>query len=181
MKKRCCVSALLLALLAVLPATVAEPAPTPSPAPQILEKLADVVGVFWQGKDLEAQKRTMADCRNVGTALMAWVTDQLSAAAAAGTVFHMDDYPLSSYEEMKARLVPMYITELPRTDGWGHPYEYRVAWNKPLAEHVFLVRSPGKDGEFSGSEYEGGSFDPEEVDQDIVWADGFFVRWPQAK
>jgi hypothetical protein len=24
-----------------------------------------------------------------------------------------------------------------------------------------------------------GPFDPTDRDQDIVWADGFFVRWPQ--
>ena len=31
----------------------------------------------------------------------------------------------------------------------------------------------------SGTTYTVTSFDPTDYDQDIVWADGFFVRWPQ--
>lgn len=154
--------------------TLAEPAPKP----QILEQLSDLVDNLWEHQDKKAQTQTMADCRNIGNALMAWVVDNVSAAAAGADVYDMESYPLSSYEEMEARLVPTYIQELPRTDGWGHPFEYRVAWDNPRASHVILVRSPGKDGEFSGSTYESGSFDPDDVDQDIVWGDGFFLRWP---
>ncbi len=54
-----------------------------------------------------------------------------------------------------------------------------MAWDDPTARHVILVRRPGKDGKFSGSTYEAGSFDPDDVDQDIVWADGFFIKWPE--
>ena len=35
------------------------------------------------------------------------------------------------------------------------------------------------DQTFSGGSYQAAAFDPTDYDQDIVWADGFFVRWPQ--
>lgn len=169
-------------VIIVLLAWVPHPSPAlaePAPEPQILEGLGELVGALWTPADEKAQIRTMADCRNLGNALMAWVTDELSAASAGADTFDVEVYPLSSYEEMKEHLVPRYIQELPRTDGWGHPYEFRVAWDDPLSRHVIFVRSPGKDGEFSGSTYEKGAFDPDDMDQDIIWADGFFVRWPE--
>ncbi|MFP5288928.1 MAG: hypothetical protein ACLGI9_24540, partial [Thermoanaerobaculia bacterium] len=66
-------------------------------------------------------------------------------------------------------------------DGWGHPYEYYLNVENPLAPQVMGIRSPGRDGEFSAVSYTVGPFDPYDFDEDIVWADGFFVRWPQAK
>jgi hypothetical protein len=48
----------------------------------------------------------------------------------------------------------------------------------PLAAQVMSLRSPGRDGFFADNSYEITSFDPEAFDEDIVWADGFFVRWP---
>jgi hypothetical protein len=41
------------------------------------------------------------------------------------------------------------------------------------------IRSAGRDGAFSGDTYTAGAFDPLDYDQDIVWADGVFIRWPQ--
>ena len=38
--------------------------------------------------------------------------------------------------------------------------------------------SSGRDKTFTTT-YTTGPFDPTDYDQDIVWADGFFVRWPQ--
>ena len=43
------------------------------------------------------------------------------------------------------------------------------------------IRSPGRDGKYSATEYSVTPFDPVDFDEDIVWADGFFVRWPQKK
>jgi hypothetical protein len=73
------------------------------------------------------------------------------------------------------------MQELPKTDAWGHAYEYYVDSENPLAQTVMLIRSPGRDGKFSGSVYQVGSFEPGSFDEDIVWADGFFVRWPEAQ
>lgn len=40
------------------------------------------------------------------------------------------------------------------------------------------TRSPGRDGEFSGDTYTVSQFPGGSYDGDIVWADGFFARWP---
>lgn len=81
-------------------------------------------------------------------------------------------------EELEKLLVPQYLTSLPKTDGWGHAYEYYLNVANPLAPQVMAIRSPGRDGIASGSVYSVAKFAPDNFDEDIVWADGFFVRWP---
>jgi hypothetical protein len=44
-----------------------------------------------------------------------------------------------------------------------------------------LIRSQGRDKDFDSDEYTVTSFDSTDYDQDIVWADGFMVRWPSPK
>jgi hypothetical protein len=132
------------------------------------------------------QKRTISDIRNVGTAMFSWLTDQAGAAAAGQSQTEtppvdLKSYPPISYEELEKVLVPTYLTELPKTDGWGHPYEYYLNVQDPMAQQVMMIRSPGKDGKFSDALYSVGAFEPNDLDQDIVWADGYFVRWPEAK
>jgi hypothetical protein len=43
------------------------------------------------------------------------------------------------------------------------------------------IRSPGNDGTFSGNRYELGAFQPGDANQDLVWMNGFFIRWPERK
>jgi hypothetical protein len=136
--------------------------------------------------DDAAQKRTVADIRNTGTAMFSWLTDQLGAAAAGQSQTDMTQtrtdlrqYSQISAQELAKLLVPQYIQSVPETDGWGNPYEYYLNVTDPTARQVMSIRSPGKDGRFSGDDYTVGSFTPSNYDEDIVWADGFFVRWPQ--
>jgi hypothetical protein len=137
--------------------------------------------------DGQAQKRTVADIRNVGTAMFSWLTDQVGAAAAGQSqteaesqLVELRQYPPVFREDLEKVLVPHYLQRLPETDGWGHPYEYYLNTADPLAPQVMGIRSPGRDGKFSAFSYAVGAFDPNDFDEDIVWMDGFFVRWPQA-
>jgi len=136
--------------------------------------------------DDAAQKRTVADIRNTGTAMFSWLTDQLGAAAAGQSQTDMTQirtdlrqYSPISAQELAELLVPQYIQSVPETDGWGHPYEYYLNVADPLQKQVMSIRSPGKDGRFSADDYTTGPFTPSNYDEDIVWSDGFFVRWPQ--
>lgn len=136
--------------------------------------------------DAAAQKRTLADIRNTGTAMFSWLTDQVGAAAAGQSQTEpsdvdMDRYPVLSREELQQILVPQYMQTVPERDGWGHPYEYYLNVEDLMAVHVMGIRSPGRDGRFSADSYTVTAFDPDDLDEDIVWADGFFVRWPQKK
>ena len=132
------------------------------------------------------QKRTMGDVRDSGTAWFAWLTDQYGAAAAAGaTPSKYSMPPTVTYTTVKDDLVPQYIQELPENDAWGNALVWcRQATDDLLTEpNVMAIGSPGRDGAAvratCDSEVDSGAFAPTDYDQDIVWADGFFVAYPQ--
>ncbi|HWM90128.1 MAG TPA: hypothetical protein VN493_05125 [Thermoanaerobaculia bacterium] len=157
---------------------------------QVDEDIVWVDGAFvrWPSiplSDRQAQARTVVDVRNVGTAMFSWLIDQVGLAppgpprvSEALTVDFLL-YPEISHSDLESLLVPQYIQSVPELDGWGHPYDYRLNTANPLAQQVMAIRSPGRDGAFSGNSYAVGSFDPDHFDEDIAWADGFFVRWPE--
>ena len=129
------------------------------------------------------QKRTVADVRNTGTAMFSWLTDQVGAAAAGQTTTDQVDLTkytkITSIDTVKAVLVPQYLQAIPVKDGWKVNYEYYLETEKVLKRTVMAIRSSGRDGTFAGTTYTVQGFDPTDYDQDIVWADGFFVSWPQ--
>ena len=127
------------------------------------------------------QKRTVADERIVGTAMFAWVTDEVGAAAAGGVATNVDLalYPTIDLDDLRTLLVPVYIEAVPVLDGWKRPYGYYCNVADPHARHVLAIASTGADGTSAGSTYNVGGFDPTDYDQDIVWTDGYFARWPQ--
>lgn len=129
------------------------------------------------------QKRSVADLRIVGTAMMAWLTDENGAAAAAGQAVTVDMsvYPVVTLPALEAEMVPQYIQEIPLRDAWKNDYEYRLDQADPTGSETMAIRCRGRNGTFDGASYTVGSFQPTDYDQDIVWADGQFVRWPEAQ
>ena len=129
------------------------------------------------------QKRTVADMRNVGTAQMSWLTDQVGAAAAgqAVTTISLSQYGAEvDHANLISLLVPQYIQDIPQRDGWKQDYLYYLQTNNVLAQNVMAICSKGRDNAgCGGTAYTASPFDPTEYPQDILWADGFFVRWPQ--
>jgi type II secretion system protein G len=129
------------------------------------------------------QKRVMSEERIIGTAMMIWLTDQTGAAAAGTSIDQVDitDYgDALTAAQLAQELVPQYIETIPELDGWKRPYEYYLKLEDfHEAQQVMAVRSPGRDGVYLGDVYEPGAFDPTDYSQDIIWADGLFVRWPQ--
>ena len=126
------------------------------------------------------QKRTMGDIRNVGTAWFSWLTDQYGAAAAAGqdTTYTMPD----AYTTISDDLIPRYIQEIPTTDSWGGDLVFCRADDVVAATNAMAIGSPGQDGTASqaacGGDVTPGTYDPTDYPQDIVWADGFFIYYP---
>jgi len=128
------------------------------------------------------QKRTVGDMRNVGAAWFSWLTDQVGAAA-AGQGYDFDGIgAVISAAELQSTLFPsttfFYIQTVPQNDGWGSSYEYRLNASSLLGSQVMGIRSNGRDGSASGNPYSLGAFIATDYDQDIVWADGFFVAYP---
>ena len=69
--------------------------------------------------DGDAQKRTIADIRNTGTAMFSWLTDQVGAGAAGQSQtaepfdeVDMDEYSVLSAEELREILVPQYMQQV---------------------------------------------------------------------
>jgi len=127
------------------------------------------------------QKRTVADERNTGTAWMSWLTDQLSAASAGqATVTWASVYSIDVTSNIVATLTPtstfFYMQNVPLTDGWKGSFQY--AWSGAvLNARVLAIRSGGRDKTFTAS-YSVGPFMATDYDQDIVWGDGYFLRYP---
>jgi type IV pilus assembly protein PilA len=124
------------------------------------------------------QKRTVADMRNAGTAMFSWLTDQVGAAA---TMVDLGSYgTVATGTTLTTVLVPQYLQSVPVVDGWKTQFDYYLKTAKPLDPQVMAIHSYGRDKTkqlTSGINVT--SFDPTDYDQDILWADGFFVRWPQ--
>jgi general secretion pathway protein G len=127
------------------------------------------------------QKRTVADIRNTGTAMFSWLTDQVGAAAAGQGTVTLASYVSISQANLSTLLVPVYMQDVPKVDGWKGDYDfYLKTGTRVLEQQVMLIRSQGRGHTAdSTSGYTVTSFDPTDYAQDIVWADGFFVRWPQ--
>lgn len=161
---------------------------TAAPPPQSDSRPSDGAQDSGRKADEQAQRRTVVETRDIGTAMFSWVVDQVGAGAAgqsqvegAVTIVDLKKFPLISHRELYKILVPTYLQSIPKTDGWGHPYEFHLNVANPLARQVITVRSPGRDGRYSATSYSVGPFAPEDFDEDIVWADGYFVQWPHVK
>ena len=134
------------------------------------------------------QKRTMADARNGGTAMVTWLTDQVGAAA-AGAPVDVGSWNTADgtwdYGEVAAVLEPRYVQSLPQRDGWKHPFGFFLATTNPLASHVMAVYSGGRDSAYTGTGaptldfQSSGPYEPTSYDNDIFWADGYFLSWPE--
>jgi len=132
------------------------------------------------------QKRTVADMRNTGTAWLSWVTDQASAAAAGGGSTSWSGQGMTDKDHgwLLATLHPtntfFYMQEVPALDGWKYSFVFAYGGN-PLAAKVAAIGAGARNGPMgalSGVTTTIGGFTPTNYDQNIIWADGFFVRWP---
>jgi general secretion pathway protein G len=127
------------------------------------------------------QKRTVADMRITGTAMFSWLSDEVGAASAGAVVTQVDvsQYKAIDMSALRDLLTPQYLETIPVLDGWKKDYQYFLDPNNPLNQQVMLIGSGGRDRSTVGGTYTVAGFDPTDYDQDIIWADGFFVRWPQ--
>ncbi len=135
------------------------------------------------------QKRTVADMRNTGTSWMSWLTDQVGAASAgAGKTYNAGSHDKVTYPTIYEYLHPndtfFYMQEIPQLDGWKYEFGYGLNANL-LDSNVLIICSGGRDGSL-GKDPTGcamtthnvAPFIATDYNQDIMWADGYFVAWP---
>ena len=131
------------------------------------------------------QKNTMATLRNVGTAMMARITDDGAAAAAGAgdTSVEYADYfdsanagSATTFTELEAMLVPQYIQAVPEKDSWKKTIQWRFTLD-PGSTRQALAASCGKDGTCVPG-WTQRTFFATDYNQDIVWTDGQFWQYP---
>lgn len=144
------------ALLMVIAAISAAACKVPSPTPR---------------------KRTIADMRNAGVALIAWLTDNFeSLPESDASVVDWSQCSPVTHAELAAKL-KLYIRDLPVEDGWRQPFEYCLDQTSRPPRY-FGIRSAGGDGRFEGPRYRVGPIPETEKDRDLVWFNGYFATWP---
>lgn len=134
------------------------------------------------------QKRTLSDIRGIGTSWMAWLADVNGAASAgmAARTFEASQLSIVSYPELLGNLRPsstfFYAQEVPQNDSWGAPYRFYQGAVAGGEVDTIMVCSTGGDLVFE--ECVLGSIPSEpfistDFDHDIIWANGYFVSWPE--
>lgn len=127
------------------------------------------------------QKRSVMDLHEMGTALMSWLTDNAAAAAAGSqATVQMSDFVTIEIADLQRIIEPRYMPHMPLVDGWKTSYEFYLNTDDPKIPNVMASRSIGRDRMADSDTYTAGPFNATDFDQDIVWTDGFFVRWPMA-
>ena len=135
------------------------------------------------------QRRTMADMNSIGSAWMSWLTDQVGAASAGSQKTYPNEGFVSvSYPALFNYLHPsstfFYMDQVPDEDGWGSQIAY---YRNPatLSDAQILICASARDNAFDDCDVSQpipvGPFLATDFDTDIIWADGFFVRWPATK
>jgi len=106
------------------------------------------------------QKRSMADMQIIATAVETYAVD-------------FDQYPpsLTSIDELEAYVVPTYLKQLPRTDGWSNPFQL---WTSEDGE-AYQIVCYGRDK--APGEQPGGPM--RSFNDDIVYRNGSFRQWPE--
>ena len=135
------------------------------------------------------QRRTMGELRLIGTAWMSWLTDQAGASSAgAQQLYEVEGYTALNYAQIYGYLHPsdtfFYMQEVPERDAWGAQLTFYQNTN-PLTDSQLLLCSAARDNFYETCDGDKdipiGPFLATDFDQDIVWADGFLVRWPDIR
>lgn len=120
--------------------------------------------------DRARQRRTVADIRTIA---VAWES-RASEMQSYGIAGYQFPQTAVTYEDLRGALSPTYSRVLPRSDGWGRPFEFAVG-NGPKQ---YAIRSAGRDGAMESTEYTAGEVD--DPDCDIIYANGSFITYPVA-
>lgn len=128
------------------------------------------------------QTETAAQIVNLGSAMLSWFTDVVSAAQRTpqgGPTIDLALITPTSAADLAAFLTPFYIQCVPDLDGWGHPLDLRLNHDL-LGSPVMSIRSSGSDGILEGEIYDTEVFPADDFDRDLVWSDGLTFQGPSS-
>lgn len=116
------------------------------------------------------QKRTMSDMRALATAIEAYNVDNSTYPPAACANANWATAGGTVADTGFTALTPTYIAEPPRRDGWRRNFLYYV----DNVRFEYNIRSLGRNG--TADSVSCGT--TTNFDDDIVYASGAFVQWP---
>ena len=132
------------------------------------------------------QKKDMSTMRNTGEAWFSWYTDLFAGAAAAGAATTISLPATYPPDNLETDLVPQYLQTLERIDAWGKPFKFNRATNlsdvmsTAAGTASIAMAGGGRGGAITVSgAIQLTTFDPTDYTQDLVWADGQFIRYPK--
>jgi hypothetical protein len=134
---------------------------------------------------LDRAQATMGRLLEVGRALHAWARDTRLERGRRQPAVRMpkqarwDRCPGIEHAELEAMLVPAYLRELPSEDAWERPLQFCLDRRLAGSESQYGIRSAGSDGTYSADPYPVGGFPDTRLEGDLVWMDGYFIRWPE--
>ena len=113
------------------------------------------------------------------------MTDQVGAATAGTNTYSISGTVITSDELLSTLQASDPTADIrlpPAHDPWGNPYEFTYG-GSPLADQVIQIRCFGRDGKEGPTKapYPMGPFVATAYDEDIVWADGFYIRYPAGR
>lgn len=114
-------------------------------------------------------KATLADMKALSMAIDAYIVDHKAAPVG------------KTLAEIKDKLAPKYIKEMPMKDAWGNDFQYTHGVAAKKAEYA--VGSGGRDGVFNGWEQTECYIvsDIHDFDKDLIIANGKFTYCPKMK
>ncbi|HVT01984.1 MAG TPA: prepilin-type N-terminal cleavage/methylation domain-containing protein [Thermoanaerobaculia bacterium] len=114
------------------------------------------------------QKRTMADMRDIASALETRHVE-VNTYTAAGILFSWPSTTLA-YTNLHDELFPTYMRNVPEFDGWNSPLQFTAE------EASYGIRSLGGNRIGEGTDYTLGPF--HNFNCDIVYSNGGFITFP---
>jgi len=121
------------------------------------------------------QKRTMADFRSFATAIEAYAVDNNSYPAGSCAPGAFTEAGTAMNDQSLTILVPTYIANPPRSDGWGRAIFYNTRGPVNQLDSYNLV-SYGRDGAVDTAVNCGTTTN---FNNDIIYSDGSFLQWPE--
>jgi|ERR1051326_3662634 type II secretory pathway pseudopilin PulG len=122
------------------------------------------------------QKRTLADIRAIATAWEARATDRNTYSIGKKISAASQHVTTSA---LQAALSPTYIRWFPRTDPWGHEYQYTISdFDEAHGAGSYAIRALGSDGKADaiGSAPAGAT---RSFTADVIYSNGSFLQYPE--